>query len=136
MTENINQKIIDEHLRMFYEICEQGCFSIDVAYALGNYKGKTIEQLIESENYPSLTKEKKDTAILSKALLEFALGYLEQSTFEYLIFEYKISEDAYINLDSQYKSKIVEDMFSKRKVNEELNIELEIKERNRKKLKV
>lgn len=111
-------------------------FNLAVIYALQNYDDKTIEQLMDSEKYPSVNNEEKEKELLTKALLSFSLGDLETSFFEYFIFEYKISEDVYVNLDSEYKNKIVEDMFAKRKLNEDLNKGLDTNANPNKKLKV
>ena len=124
MSENTNNITDDEKKRIISNIADRVNFNIQVIYAVQNKEHKNIEQLINPNNHPNLTKEEKEAEILSKALLSFSLNNLEVSFFEYLIFEYKISEDVYINLDSEYKNKIVEDMFQVRRLNDELSAEL------------
>jgi hypothetical protein len=49
---------------------------------------------------------------------------IEESCLEFLVFDYKISEDIYTEMGNEYKNKIVENMFDKRRLNEELSTEL------------
>jgi hypothetical protein len=86
---------------------------------------KIIEQLMLPENYPNLSQQKKEEEIFNMALDFLFFGLETEAFLKFFIFEYGVSEDVHSKINSKYKNSLVEDMFATRKLNEELEKELE-----------
>lgn len=137
MDKNTNTFTDDETKKTIADIADRVHLNIDVIRALKQNIRKRVKEVMDPQNHPNITNEEKETAILSQALLSFSLKYLDQSFFQYFIFEYNINEDIYINLDSEHKTKVVDDIFARKKLNEDLRAELEVNAKiDSKKLKV
>jgi hypothetical protein len=132
-TSKINNATKD---KIIADIADRVNFGIQVIYVLRDTDYKKIENLMRPESHSSLTKEQREKEVLEQALLSFSLNNLDESCFEYLIFEYKISEDVYPKLNSEHKTKIVENMFDKRRLNEELSAELASNAESKLKIKI
>jgi hypothetical protein len=120
-----------------YTISES--FKEDICKAIRANNCSVLNDIILSESYSSLTKKEKDNCLLNLAIRRFL--YLPQNIdfIKYLVFEYKISENTYqltADTAAYSVSKKFEDMFAIRKLNEELNQELDSNNKNTKKLKV
>lgn len=137
MHENTNTFTDDESKKIIADIADRIHLNIDVIRALKENIRQRVKELMDPQKHPNIPSEEKETEILSQALLSFSLKHLDKSFFEYFIFEYNINEDIYINLDSEHKTKVVEDIFARKKLNEDLRAELEVNTKiDGKKLKV
>jgi hypothetical protein len=136
MNENNDNITDDEKNRIMVEICNQVNFKIQVGDALKDNNQIMIEKLMHPQNHSSLNKRQKEKEILDMALELLFFREIEESCLEFLVFDYKISEDTYTEMGNQYKNKIVENMFDKRRLNEELSTELASNFNSKLKLKV
>jgi hypothetical protein len=84
-----------------------------------------IRHLLTDNNFPNMPKAIKESIILGGALDDFDLFNVGEKIVLYLIFDYKIDESIFEEMkDVCINIKNTEDMFAKRRLTEQLNLEL------------
>jgi hypothetical protein len=111
-------------------------FEKTVIRAVRDNNHKKIKKIILSNAYPDITKEEKEKQIFNLCVGLLLIDTVEESLFEYLIFDYNIREDVYSCIDSKFKNQLIDDMFNNRRLNQELNKELPINSENNKRKKI
>ena len=95
-----------------YKRTQQACGSNDL---------DEIKRMLSSGSYPELTLDEKEKHIFMSANISFYYTNLGKDILSYLILEYGIKEEHPIDL---YFKKEIEELFWKRKLNEDLSKEL------------
>jgi hypothetical protein len=85
-----------------------------------------IKQILISDSFPSLTKEEQEKYVFKSANLIFSLRNQGLEILKYLVFDYGIKEEYCVPAIEQYFTAEVKEMFKIRKLNAELNSDLEV----------
>lgn len=101
--------------------------------ACGSNNLEEIKRILSYDSYPELTQEEKEKHLFMSANISFYYSQLGMDILSYLVLEYGIKEDPSIGL---YIKQEIEELFWKRKLNEDLEKELGDNNKSSKKLKV
>jgi hypothetical protein len=117
-------------------LIDESYLNIEIGLALKNNDYDRIKTILLPESYPNLSIIQKEEKIFELALSYLYFNLTSIEFFKYFIFEHKVSQDIYNKMEYAYKSKVVEDMFESRNLNENLNLDLNTNDKIGKKLKV
>jgi hypothetical protein len=95
-----------------------------------------IEKILIPDNYPQFTLTEKEKYIFDTLANQFILNNNNDELLKYFIYKYEISEENSLDIITPGIKAVFEPMFELRRLNKELNINLEVNNHNQKKLKV
>jgi hypothetical protein len=95
-----------------------------------------IEKILIPDNYPQFTLTEKEKYIFDTLANQFILNNNNDELLKYFIYKYEISEENSLDIIAPGNKAVFEPMFELRRLNKELNINLEVNNHNQKKLKV
>jgi hypothetical protein len=95
-----------------------------------------IEKILIPDNYPQFTLTEKEKYIFNTLANQFILNNNNDELLKYFIYKYEISEENSLDIIAPGIKAVFEPMFELRRLNKELNINLEVNNHNQKKLKV
>ncbi len=110
----------------------------DLNDAINDNNISAIKDIILSEKYPKVSKDKKEEIIFNNVATLFADKDMSKAkeVLDYLIFDYKISEENSINKIVFHVDERIKQMFKVRDMKEELNTELKDTLSTNKKIKL
>lgn len=104
-----------------------------VLQACGSNNIKEIERILAFDGYPVLTQAEKEVHVLKTIIVSLKYSGMGYDVLKYLILDYGIEEP---NSFNQFTTKEADELFAKRKLNNELSKELGISSNTSKKPKV
>lgn len=95
-----------------------------------------IDKILVPDNYPQFTLAEKEKYIFDTLASQFILNNNNDDLLKYFIYKYEVSEENSLDIIEPGRKSILEPMFEIRRINKELNTNLEVNNHNQKKLKV
>jgi hypothetical protein len=123
--------IIEQH-RKFHQSED---IDLTITQAIRSKNLESIKNVLLINTYSFLNQDEKEEVVFKAIYYDYARNITDDSFLKYLIFEYNIKENNSIKNISNLNNN-VKNMFESRKLNEDLNQELNNDNKTGKKLKV